>query len=115
MRPEKLATPDWPSIGKFRFWLDWSAPAAPRSFSYHFGYLALDKGQELPGPPGSLPGSTRWVECAEVTEIAELAWSACAAGKVLLVQRRFEPLWYEYIAVRAAPSTTPRKLERRRG
>ncbi len=93
---------DWPSIGKFQFWLNWNTTATSRIFTYHYGFLALDKGQWLPGRTlGGIPGGERWVPCEEVTEIAALAWTAYEAGQVVLVQRKFEPLWYQYIAIRA--------------
>ncbi len=99
---EVLAAPGWPSLGKFRFWLDWVSASSPLTFTYHYGFLALDKGQMLPVSGVAPLGAEHWVPCEEVTEMARLAYDAYEAGKVVLVQRRFEHLWYEYIAVRCA-------------
>ena len=90
----------WPSIGKFRFWLAHVSQSMPRSYSYHYGLLARDRGQLLTDGSSSLLGGVKWVVCEEVDAMATLAWEAQARGEVVLVQRRFEPMWYEYIAIR---------------
>ena len=92
---------DWPTAGKCRFWLNHVSQSMPRTFVYHYGLLARDKGQWLADPdPAAILGCTHWVPCEEVTEMGRLAWDAAVRGDVMLVQRRFEEMWYEYIAVR---------------
>lgn len=96
----EITPADWPEIGKFRFWLASAATHRPRTFTYHYGYLARDRGQFLPAQTASTLGGVKWVSCPEVEDLAELAWSAYERGEVVLVQRRHGEMWYEYLAIR---------------
>ena len=90
----------WPSIGKFRFWLASAIPNRPRTFVYHYGFLARDRGQTVPVETASVLGGVKWVSCPEVEELGAAAWSAYERGEVVLAQRRRGDMWYEYLAIR---------------
>ncbi len=95
----------WPTIGRFRFWLDCQIANRPRAFTYHYGFLPLDPGQWLMGDAmGVENAEMRDVVCPAVEEIAALAWEAYEAGRVVVVQRRVGAGLFEYIAIlRAEP------------
>ena len=97
--PEKPA-PEWPNIGKFRFWLARPNWVRPSSFTYHWGFLAFDRGQFVEGTPNSILNDRRWVGCDDVAKIAKLAWGAYERGEVTLVQRKLGRNRYQYIAMR---------------
>ena len=98
----EITPAEWPSIGKFRFWLVGGGPNRPRAFTYHFGFLARDRGQMVPVESASVLGGVKWVSCPEIEELAGLAWSAYERGEVVLAQRRHGDMWYEYLAIRRA-------------
>jgi len=101
MLPE-VSVAAWPSIGKFRFWLKSGAAHRPRTFVYHYGFLARDRGQLVPVETPSTLGGVKWVSCPEVEELGAAAWSAYERGEVVLAQRRRGDMWYEYLAIRRA-------------
>ncbi len=98
----EITPAEWPSIGKFRFWLESGATNRPRAFTYHYGFLARDRGQLVDAFTGSVLGGVKWVSCPEIEELAGLAWSAYERGEVVLAQRRRGDMWYEYLAIRRA-------------
>lgn len=100
-----MATSDvfWPNIGKFRFWLSCQIAGRPLSFTYHYGFLPLDRGQWLWGAAAGIENAgARYVACPEVEDMAALAWAAHERGEVELVQRRLGAERFEYIAIRRA-------------
>lgn len=100
-RVETIAA-GWPSVGKFRFWLECglSVPSLPRTFAYHYGMLSRDRGQTVETDTISVLGGVKWVPCPEIEEMAEMAWSAYERGEVVLAQRKHADMWYEYLAIR---------------
>lgn len=76
----------WPSLGKFRYWLDFAEPG--ERYVYHYGYLARDRDW------ANSDGRTA------IRQLANLAMGAAQTGLVHLVQRRLDDNYYEYIAER---------------
>ena len=78
------------TVGRFRFWLARSAPAAV--LEYHRGHLIVDR-----SPRSELSDDERQT----VASIADAALGAAEDGLVHLVQRRNGPFDFSYVATKA--------------
>ena len=97
---EHVTGQTWPTIGRFKFWLGADTSGQDRTFTYHFGMLAKDRGMFVSFETPSFLTGVKWVVCEEVEALAAAAWKAYEDGQVVLVQRRHQDMWYEYIAIR---------------
>lgn len=78
-------------IGNFKAW--YAQSFRGKSYVYHVGYLARDR-ETKPRD------DTEKAYYAEIANVANYAYKLQEAGKVSLVQRRLEPMKFEYIAVK---------------
>lgn len=78
-------------IGNFKAWYTQSFRG--KSYVYHVGYLARDR-ETKPRD------ETEKAYYAEIANVANYAYKLHEAGKVSLVQRRLEPMKFEYIAIK---------------